>query len=232
MKKRQSYNSRLNWFSFGNSSQLAKKRVPTVNDESNNDDEEGGLPDFFGNRFSDDEDSEFNNQIHIYDEPINKTTLRNFKRVMKIITNNLDKLVSNFKIPTPFIEVFINTPGGDFDSSFAISDIIKASKYPVHTIVEGEACSGGSIISMSGHKRFMRPSSMILIHQLSSGGWGTWENLKDSNENNKLCMNMLYTFYGQHSNLDRAALKELLKHDRSLSAKKCLEYGMIDEILI
>ena len=62
---------------------------------------------------------------------------------------------------------FINSPGGEIFSGFAIFDMLKFVSCPVTTIVTGFAASMGSVLSLAADKgrRFAMPQSKIMIHQ-------------------------------------------------------------------
>ncbi len=69
------------------------------------------------------------------------------------------------------IKIFIDSPGGDADAGYAIFDMIRFIKAPVHTIGMGLVASAGSIILLAAPKerRFGLPNSHYLIHQPLSG---------------------------------------------------------------
>lgn len=65
------------------------------------------------------------------------------------------------------IDIFINTVGGDAETSFAIYDLI-ANDPRVATHIIGKAYSGGSIIFFGGSRaRTSLPHSRLMIHK----GW-------------------------------------------------------------
>jgi ATP-dependent Clp protease protease subunit len=61
----------------------------------------------------------------------------------------------------------ISTSGGHAIVGMNLVDTIMTSSTPVWTVIEGEACSMGIFISMSGHRRFCYDNSVGLIHCLS-----------------------------------------------------------------
>jgi ATP-dependent protease ClpP protease subunit len=71
----------------------------------------------------------------------------------------------------------------------------------------------------------------MLIHQLSAGSWGKFEELKDDMENNHLIMNKIKGIYEQYTKIPKKQLDEILKHDLWWDAQTCLNYGLIDEII-
>tara|TARA_B100000214_G_scaffold375219_1_gene360636 strand:- start:2807 stop:3445 length:639 start_codon:yes stop_codon:yes gene_type:complete len=129
------------------------------------------------------------------------------------------------------IRLHINSYGGSVFSGFAAIDYILQSKVPVHTVIDGCAASAATLMSVVGAKRYMHRNSFMLIHQLSSGMWGTYRQLQDDMENCDVLMDRIREIYKRHTKIPKTKLNELLKHDLWWDAETCLKYGMIDEII-
>ena len=73
--------------------------------------------------------------------------------------------------PNKDIHLYINSPGGEVNSGFAIYDTIQYVKPDVSTICVGLAASIGAFLLAGGAKgkRFALPNSEIMIHQPSGG---------------------------------------------------------------
>ena len=71
----------------------------------------------------------------------------------------------------------------------------------------------------------------MLIHQISTGVWGTYDNLVDEKESMDELMKMIENFYLKNTELKKKRLKQLLKRDLWLNPEKCLELGLVDEII-
>ena len=69
--------------------------------------------------------------------------------------------------PEAPITLFINSPGGEVFSGFAIFDMLRFLSCPITTIVGGFAASMGSILSLAANpgRRFAFPNAKIMIHQ-------------------------------------------------------------------
>jgi ATP-dependent Clp protease protease subunit len=65
------------------------------------------------------------------------------------------------------IKLYIYTYGGTCYAGFALIDVIRASKTPVHTIVLGTAMSMGIFIFNAGHKRLIGEHATLLYHDVS-----------------------------------------------------------------
>ena len=131
------------------------------------------------------------------------------------------------KVP---IYLHINSYGGCIFSALNAIDYIEACSVPVYTIIEGSTASAGTLISVCGKKRFIRPNAHMLIHQLSSECWGKMSEIEDEVSNLKAIMVKLKTIYKEHTNIPKNELKRLLKHDLWLNSEQCLEYGLVDEL--
>lgn len=72
------------------------------------------------------------------------------------------------------IRVYINSPGGSVDAGFAIYDMMRFVKSPVHSICTGLAASAATVILLGAPKehRYSLPNTRFLIHQPSTGMQG------------------------------------------------------------
>jgi ATP-dependent protease ClpP protease subunit len=76
------------------------------------------------------------------------------------------------------LTLFINTFGGYLHTTVALLGHLRSTKGHVHTVLNGVACSAGSILFLSGHSCEVMPHSTLMCHT-SSGGSG-YEKLSDS----------------------------------------------------
>jgi ATP-dependent protease ClpP protease subunit len=83
------------------------------------------------------------------------------------------------------------------------------SKIPFVSIIEGCAASAATIISMVCHKRYCTSNSFMLIHQLSSGASGKYEEMKDDFMNDTKLMELLYKLYLEHTTMDIKTIKKV-----------------------
>ncbi len=74
--------------------------------------------------------------------------------------------------PMTPIWLHISSFGGSALDAFSVADQLKTIKTPIFSIVDGYCASAGTLLSMSCTKRFIRPMSFMLIHQVSSMMWG------------------------------------------------------------
>jgi ATP-dependent Clp protease protease subunit len=133
--------------------------------------------------------------------------------------------------PKPFY-LHITSNGGTLIDGLVAHDVIKYSKIPIYTIVEGNAFSAASLMSIAGKKRFITENSFMLIHQLRAVDGGTYEQLEDSSINNKLLMTKLKKIYMDETRgkLKKKDLEAIIRRDIYLDAHKAMKMGLVDEI--
>jgi ATP-dependent Clp endopeptidase proteolytic subunit ClpP len=167
------------------------------------------------------------NHVYYYSE-VNRDSI--FKLNMLIKEAEEENLIASIKYGLPPIPIYlhINSFGGSVYAAFAAIDVIQACRVPVHTICEGAIASAGTLISVVGVKRYMRPSAYLLIHQLSSSFWGKMAEIEDEFVNLKALMKKIKSIYRKHCNIPKKELSEILKHDLWWDYEKCLEMGLVD----
>ena len=127
------------------------------------------------------------------------------------------------------IYLHINSSGGCIFSAFNAIDYIEASRIPVYTIIEGATASAGTLISICGKRRYIRPNAHMLIHQLSSECWGKMSEIDDEYINLKHVMTRIKSHYKKHTSIPEKELRKLLKHDLWLHSDMCIQYGLVDK---
>jgi ATP-dependent protease ClpP protease subunit len=125
----------------------------------------------------------------------------------------------------------INSGGGSIVAGISSMDTIIRSKVPIHTYVDGFAASAATFLSVVGTHRLMSRNSYMLIHQLSTGFWGTYANFEDEKQNLDLMMKTIKDVYKKYTKVPMKQLDGILKHDLLWDAQKCLDMGMIDQII-
>ena len=135
-----------------------------------------------------------------------------------------------FEITPKPILLHINSFGGSVFAGFWAVDLIRQSKIPVHTIVEGATASCGTLMSVVGQKRYMRPTASMLIHQLSSCSAGKMEDIRDDFQNLEQMSQTIETIYHQHTSIKKKTLKRLLTRDLWWTPQKCIDLGLVDAI--
>jgi ATP-dependent Clp endopeptidase proteolytic subunit ClpP len=170
-----------------------------------------------------------NNHIYFHAE-VDRDNI--FELIEHIRKCELENIITALKLNLEEIPIYLHISsfgGSVFDALTAI-DVIQSCKVPVYTIIEGATASAGTLMSVVGKKRYMRPNAYMLIHQLSSGFWGKMSEIEDDFQNNKILMDKIMDIYKEHADIPKKQLGEVLKHDLWWDTEKCQKYGLVDEI--
>ena len=137
--------------------------------------------------------------------------------------------------PDKEISLFINSPGGVITSGMSIYDTMQFIKCDVQTIVMGQACSMGSLLSTAGAagKRMILPHARHMIHQPSGGASGQATDIQIQAREIQKMKEYLTTIYVKHNSAGKTfeQLSADMERDFFMSAQEALDYGLVDKIL-
>ena len=169
------------------------------------------------------------NRIFFYHQVSQETMLDLVQKIRELEESILVDAI-RWEAPGTPIHLHINSYGGEVFAALAVIDHIRACRVPVYTYVDGAAASAATMLSICGHKRFIYPNGCMLIHQLSSGFWGKFEEWKDENKNMEMLMDKLYSLYRKFAKIPDKELQAILKHDLWIEADKRVEWGLADAV--
>ena len=134
------------------------------------------------------------------------------------------------------LQFMICSPGGDVPSCFALIDIMKGSKIPIHTIGLGVIASCGLLLFITGEKgkRTLTPNTSILSHQYSWGSYGKEHELFAQVKEFELSTERMINHYKKCTGLKESEIREHLlpPEDRWLSAKEAKKLGICDKVIL
>jgi len=137
--------------------------------------------------------------------------------------------------PDKDITVFINSPGGEVYSGFAIYDTMKLIKPRVKTVVLGLAASMGSIISLGGEAghRYCTTNSKVLIHQPLITGvlFGSSSDIEIHTKDMLRLKEQIIRIYIEATGKDEKAIRHDLERDYWLTPTEAKDYGLVDKII-
>jgi len=150
------------------------------------------------------------------------------KAIHFILTHNVQPK------PIKKIQLMINSPGGAVHAAFALIDVMKGSKVPIHTVGLGMIASCGILTFMAGKKghRTLTPNTSILSHQYSWGSRGKEHELFARVREYELSTERMIEHYKKCTGLTEKKIREILlpPEDVWLSAEEAVKYGIADEI--
>ena len=131
------------------------------------------------------------------------------------------------------IKVFIDSPGGDVDSAYAIFDMIRFVKPKVIMVAMGLAASAGALILLAGDKedRFGFPNSHYLIHQPLSGVRGVATEIEIHAKEIEKTRQKINALISQETGKSLQQVEKDTDRDYWMSAEEAMEYGLISKII-
>ena len=136
--------------------------------------------------------------------------------------------------PEAPIMVFINSPGGEMFSGYAIFDTLRFISCPITTIVAGFAASMGSILSLAADKgrRFAMPQAKILIHQpLLMGYQGRAADCEIQAREILKTREHLINLYCEYTGRNYDEIKQAIDRDNWFTAEEALDFGLLDRVI-
>jgi len=187
--------------------------------------------------FGDDDSDVYIEDNHIYFKTdVNTESIDKLYKLVRSYQKEFDYFKESnhtiINVTPKELYIHITSYGGSLHEAYLAYDIIKRSKITINTIIEGYAASAGTIMSIAGKRRYMTPTSIMLIHQLSTGMDGKFEEIKDDFQNSEQDMKKIISLYLKECNgkMKKKYIEEQLKHDKWWDSATALKNGLIDEI--
>lgn len=140
----------------------------------------------------------------------------------------------NVRRKIPYLTLYVNSVGGDLYETFALIDIMKASKIPIRTVGLGNVCSGGFLIFSSGEHghRVIHRNTSIMSHQFASGISGKHHDLKSNYKELELSNERMVRLLCENTGLDARTVKKkfLPTSDVWFTAEELVEVGIADKV--
>ncbi len=135
--------------------------------------------------------------------------------------------------PDKDINLYVNSPGGDITSLFAIYDTMQYIKPDVSTICMGQAASAAAVLVLAGTKgkRYALPHSRILLHQPHGGAQGQAVDIEIQAKEIIRYRQLLDQLISEHTGQTLEKVSKDTDRDYILTAEEAVEYGVVDEVI-
>jgi ATP-dependent Clp protease, protease subunit len=135
--------------------------------------------------------------------------------------------------PDKDINLYVNSPGGDITSLFAIYDTMQYIKPDVSTICMGQAASAAAVLVLAGTKgkRYALPHSRILLHQPHGGAQGQAVDIEIQAKEITRYRKLLEDLIAEHTGQPLEKVSKDTDRDYILTAEEAVEYGVVDEVI-
>jgi ATP-dependent Clp protease protease subunit len=136
--------------------------------------------------------------------------------------------------PEKDINIYINSPGGDITSAFAIYDTMQFIRNDIATICLGQAASAAAVLLAAGThgKRLALPHSRILLHQpWGQVGYGQVTDLELAAKELLRMRDLLDHILAKHTGQPVEKIHSDTDRDFVMEAQEALEYGVLDRVI-
>ncbi len=136
--------------------------------------------------------------------------------------------------PDKDINIYINSPGGDITSLFAIYDTMQFIKNDIATICLGQAASAAAVLLAAGTKgkRLALPHARVLLHQpWGQVGYGQVTDLELAAKEILRMRDLLEEILAFHTGQSVERIHTDTDRDFVIEAPAAVEYGIIDEVI-
>jgi ATP-dependent Clp protease protease subunit len=135
--------------------------------------------------------------------------------------------------PDKDINIYINSPGGDITSLFAIYDTMQFIRNDIATICLGQAASAAAVLLAAGTKgkRFALPNSRVMIHQPSGGAGGQAADIAIQAKEILRWRKTLNETISRHTGKTAEQVEKDSDRDYYMSADEAKIYGIVDHVV-
>ena len=136
--------------------------------------------------------------------------------------------------PDKDINIYINSPGGDITSLFAIYDTMQFIRNDIATICLGQAASAAAVLLAAGTKgkRLALPHSRILLHQPHGQvGYGQVTDLELAAKEILRMRELLEFLLAKHTGQTLERVHADTDRDFVMESAEALAYGIIDAVI-
>ncbi|HCB34919.1 MAG TPA: ATP-dependent Clp protease proteolytic subunit [Acidimicrobiaceae bacterium] len=135
--------------------------------------------------------------------------------------------------PDRDINIYINSPGGDISSLFAIYDTTRYIRNDISTICLGQAASAAAVLLAAGTpgKRYCLPHSRVLLHQPYGSAMGQATDIELAAREIDRMRELLERILSTHTGQDMERIHADTDRDFIMDAESAKEYGIVDEVI-
>ena len=133
------------------------------------------------------------------------------------------------------IELFVTSYGGELDEAFALHDVTRTVKVPVHTVALGKCMSAAPLLVACGKKgkRYASEHVQFMLHDCSlDAGEGPPIAIEAHVEAARAQMKRYAELLAKYTNKPKGHWSRMFQRrsDKFFSAEEALDWGLIDQI--
>jgi len=146
--------------------------------------------------------------------------------------NVIQQLIGFASLGDDSITIWVNTPGGEVNHTFAIVDVMKNLGVTVNTVGLGRVFSSGLIIISAGEKRYAFPGTLFMGHAfITQEANLPYHETKAGRKAQEWMWESLSNHFEKYTSLNKKeAQKTLLSTSYYFDEHEALKMGLIDKI--
>ncbi len=128
--------------------------------------------------------------------------------------------------------IYINSYGGQVDALNSILDTLDSIPNKVITVCAGTAMSAGAVLLAYGDERYIGRNSRVMVHQISSGTYGTVHEIKESTKEMTRMNHAFAKVIAKKTGQSLKKIKEIFREntDKYFNATESVKFGLADQI--
>lgn len=134
--------------------------------------------------------------------------------------------------------VHIQSPGGSVYAGYNTFHVLRNSGKPITSLIEGEAQSMATFISLAGSKKidpmnggiFINDPSTYMIHNPKQGVEGDADALQNGEGELRTIENEMVKAYSIQTGLSEDKTRQMMKTETRMSAREAKQFGFVDDI--
>ncbi|KZK97932.1 ATP-dependent Clp protease proteolytic subunit [Pseudovibrio sp. Ad5] len=123
------------------------------------------------------------------------------------------------------VTVRMNSGGGDPITAIAVYNALKAHDGQVTVQIDAMSASAASLIAMGADVRIMQAGAQMMIHEPSSGGWGTAHDLKEGADLLDMQADEYAKLYAKASGKTTEEAREVMKAETWMTGEEAVIAG-------
>ena len=128
------------------------------------------------------------------------------------------------------VDIYINSGGGEIFSAAEIYSAIQKYKGNIRLHVTGLAASAASIIMCAGECD-ITPTSMVMIHNVSSSSYGNFKDFKHESETLRKADKAMCSAYVQKTGKSESDILPLMDKETWFTAQEAVDLGLCDRVV-
>ena len=137
-------------------------------------------------------------------------------------------------LSTAPIELYVSSYGGELDEAFALHDVTRTVRAPVHTVALGKCMSAAPLLVACGTKghRYVSENCTFMLHDCSLEAEGSPSEVSAHAEVARLTMRRLSRMLARYTKRDSRHWSRIFasKVDRFFDAEQAADWGLVDHI--